>query len=184
MYIPLQRENQKYLNNHISEDRIATYNISIARSRKASCVVDGTGRRCGFSFGTFDSASNTLTVEDAVTFANYRVPIESRDAFRLDDGLGYRAGAAHVPEVEFGFDFGWVRIGDVPRRVYAAPNEQTAWVIPPSHPGKTEYLTRIDDVDSWFVQRIAAGDVERIGPIPATSAYERRGYQQLPPRKG
>lgn len=105
MYIPLRRENQKYLNNHISEDRISTYNISVARSRKASCVADGTRRRCGFSFGTFDSESNTLTLGDAVTFANYRVPIESRDAFRLED-FGYCAGAAHVVKTELG----WVRI--------------------------------------------------------------------------
>jgi hypothetical protein len=77
-----------------------------------------------------------------------------------------------------------VRIGDSPRRVYAAPNEQQAWVIPPSHPGKTEYLVRLDDEESWVVRRIAAGDVERIGPIPATSTYERRSHKALPPRKG
>lgn len=89
-----------------------------------------------------------------------------------------------MPLTPLGYDFGWVRIGDVPRRVYAAPNEQKAWLIPPSHPGKTEYLVRLDDEESWFVRRIAAGDVERIGPIPATSTYERRSHKALPPRKG
>lgn len=135
-------------------------------------------------FGTFNPRDDTLSLGDAVTFETYRVPVESPAAFQYSEVLGYRAGAAHIPLTHLGYDFGWVRIGDMPRRIYAAPNEQTAWLIPPSHPGKTEYLTRIDDVDSWFVQRIAAGDVERIGPIPSTSTYERRRYQQLPPRKG
>jgi hypothetical protein len=76
-----------------------------------------------------------------------------------------------------------VWIWDVPRRVYAAPNERKAWLILPSHPGKTEYLVWLDDEESWVVRRIAAGDGERIGPIPATSTYERRSHKELPPRK-
>jgi hypothetical protein len=67
--------------------------------------------------------------------------------------------------------------------VYAAPNERKAWFIPPSHPGKTEYLVQLNDAESWVVRRIAAGDVERIGPIPAMSTYERRAHTNLPPRR-
>lgn len=124
-----------------------------------------------------------LDFGDAVTVQTYRVAVESREAFRLDDVLGYRTTAAHFPRTEFGCDFGWVRIGDSPRRVYAAPNEQQAWVIPPSHPGKTGYLTQIDDKESWFVQRIAADDGEQIGSIPVMSTYERRAHTNLPPRR-
>ncbi len=131
------------------------------------------------SFGTFNPKRDTLSLGDAVTFANYRVPVESPTAFQYSDVLGYRAGTADVPLTRLGYDFGWVRIGDSPRRVYAAPNEQQAWLIPPSHLGKTEYLVRVEDEESWVVRRIAAGDVERIGLIPATSTYERRRYQQL-----
>jgi hypothetical protein len=77
-----------------------------------------------------------------------------------------------------------VRIDAEPRRVYPAPSERRAWFILPSHPRKAEYLVRLDDEESWVVRRVAAGDVERVGPIPSTSTYERRRYQQLPPRKG
>lgn len=135
------------------------------------------------SFGTFNPQQDTIRLGDAVTFETYRVPVESPTAFQYSEVLGYRAGAADVPLTQLGYDFGWVRIGDVPRRVYAAPNERKAWVIPPSHPGKTEYLVRLDDEESWVVRRIVAGDVERVGPIPSTSTYERRLYQALPPRK-
>ncbi len=131
----------------------------------------------GVSFGAFNPREDTVRLGDAVTFANYRVPVGSPTAFQYSEVLGYRAGAAAVPLTPLGYDFGWVRISDVPRRVYAAPNEQTAWVIPPSHPGKTEFLVRLDDEESWFGRRIAAGDGERIGSIPASSTYERRGYQ-------
>ena len=64
-------------------------------------------------------ASNTLDLEDPVTFQTYRVPVESLDASRIEEVVGYRAGAAHVPETAFGFDFGWVRIAGDLRRVYA-----------------------------------------------------------------
>jgi hypothetical protein len=141
-------------------------------------------RREDITFGRFDPASNTLNLEDRVAFANSRVLVGSREVFRRDDVLGYRADAAHVSPTAFGCDFGWVRIGDVPRRVYAAPNERKAWLMPPSYPGKTEFLVPLDDEDSWFVRRIAAGDVERIGPIPLTSTYERHSHQELPPRQG
>jgi hypothetical protein len=36
---------------------------------------------------------------------------------------------------------------------------------------------------SWETRRIAAGDVERIGPIPVTSTDERRSPTNLPPRR-
>lgn len=76
-------------------------------------------------------------------------------------------------------DFGWVRIDAEPRRVYASSKGRKAWFSPPSHPGKMECLVWMDDADSWVSQRIAAGDVERIGPIPATSTYERRSHREF-----
>jgi hypothetical protein len=152
-------------------------------SRRSNRDTTEAPGRCGSPFGTFSLASNTLDFGDAVTVQTYCVVVKSREVFRLDDVLGYRTTAAHFPQTEFGCDFGWVRISDVPRRVYAAPSERKAWVIPPSHPRKTEFLVRLDDEESWFGRRIAAGDGEWIGPIPATSTYKRRGHQHLPPRK-
>jgi hypothetical protein len=111
------------------------------------------------------------------------VPVESPAVFQYAEVLGYRAGAADVPVTHLGYDFGWIRIGAEPRRVYATPNTQQVLLVPPSHPGSEGDPVSLDDEDSWFVQRIAAGDVERIGPIPPTSTYDRRTYQQLPPRK-
>jgi hypothetical protein len=87
--------------------------------------------------GTFNPREDTVRLGDAVTVETYRVPVESPTAFQYSTVLGYRAGTAEVPETQLGCDFGWVRIGDSPRRVYAAPNEQQAWVISLSHPGKT-----------------------------------------------
>lgn len=135
------------------------------------------------SFGTFNPREDTVRLGDAVTFETYRVPVESPAAFQYAEVLGYRAGAADVPLTNLGYDFGWIRIGAEPRRVYATPNTQQVLLVPPSHPGSEGDPVSLDDEDSWFVQRIAAGDVERIGPIPPTSTYDRRGYQQLPPRK-
>jgi hypothetical protein len=118
-----------------------------------------------------------------VTFQTYRVPVESRDAFRVDDVLGYRAGAAHVPQTEFGCDFGWVRIAGDAYRVDATRDGREVRLVPPGRP--VDYVTpcSLTDESSWLTRRIAAVDIMRVGQIPEMSTDERRSPTNLPPRR-
>ncbi|WP_435186924.1 hypothetical protein [Halobellus sp. EA9] len=139
----------------------------------------------GVTFGVFNPQQDRLALGDAVTFENYRVPVDAPAAFRRSDVLGYRAGAAHVPLTTVGYDFGWIRVGTEPYRVYATPgtDEKQVRLVSPGAPAGIGEPISLSPGDSWFTRRIAAGDVERIGPIPSTSTYERRTHQQLPPQK-
>jgi hypothetical protein len=118
-----------------------------------------------------------------VTFDQYRVPVESLDAFRIEEVLGYRAGAAHVPETEFGCDFGWVRIAGDAFRVDARRDGCEARLVPPARLVDDVSLCSLTDESSWLAQRIGAGDIERVGPVPETSTDERRSPANLPPRR-
>jgi hypothetical protein len=135
------------------------------------------------SFGTFEPASNTLTLGGPITFPTYRVPVQSREEFRVDDVLGSRAGAAHVPLTAFEFDFGWVRITGDAYRVDATRYGREVRLVPPGRPVTSVSPCSLTDESSWLARRIAAGDVERVGPIPVTSTYERRSPVNLPPRR-
>ena len=136
----------------------------------------------GVTFGVFNPQEDRLALGDAVTFENYRVPVDAPAAFRRSEVLGYRAGAAHVPLTTVGYDFGWIRVGTEPYRVYArlGTDEKQVKLVSPGGPAGIDELTSLSPGESWFPRRIAAGDVERIGPIPSTSTYERRRHRQLP----
>ena len=152
-------------------------------SRRSKRDTTGAPGRCGSPFGTFSLASNTLDFGDAVTVQTYCVVVKSREVFRLDDVLGSRTTAAHFPQTEFGCDFGWVRIAGDAYRVYAPRDGREVRVVPPGRPVDYGNSYPLTDESSWLAQRIAAGDVERVGPIPPTSTYERRSPANLPPRR-
>ncbi|GGI95467.1 hypothetical protein GCM10008995_01950 [Halobellus salinus] len=135
------------------------------------------------TFETFDPASNTLTLGEPVTFDQYRVPVESLDAFRIEEVLGYRAGAAHVRQTEVGCDFGWVRIAGDAYRVSATRDGREARLVRDGNPVDAGNSYPLTDESSWLARRIAAGDVERVGPIPPISTDERRSPANLPPRR-
>lgn len=128
-------------------------------------------------------ASNTLDLGEPVTFDQYRVSVESVDAFRIEEVLGYRAGAAYVPETAFGCDFRWVRIAGDAYRVSSTRDGREVRLVPPGRP--ITYVTpgSLTDESSWLARRIAAGDVERVGPVPETSTDEWWSPTNLLPRR-
>ncbi len=129
------------------------------------------------------SGVKTLGLGNAITFQTYRVPVESRDAFRLDDMFRVLDSAIHVSETDDERDFGWVRIDGDLCRVYATRDERQIRFVPPDRRATHVSPDDVTSTDSWLADQVAAGTVERISPIPLTSMYERRSDANLPPRR-
>jgi hypothetical protein len=136
------------------------------------------------SFGTFDPEYDRLTLGEPITFENYRVPVTDRHMLSVPFVRGRRAGAASVPRTDHGYDLGWIQVGQQARRVSTTKDGQRIRLVPPGQSVAHIEPIALADGGTQFARRVAAGDVERIGPIPPTSTYTRQSEANVPPLRG
>lgn len=108
-------------------------------------------------------------------------PVVCRVSHRWCSSAG-GAWVAGVAVTHRGDDLKWVESAGELRRVPAIRDEEEVRVVASRDPGS--YVTPVNGTNEslWTVHRIAAGDAERVGSIPPTSADERRSPANLLPR--
>lgn len=136
------------------------------------------------SFGTFDPEYDRLTLGEPLTFEAYRVPITDLKMLSVPYVRGRCAGAASIPRTGHGYDLGWIRVGQHARRVYTTVDGQKVRLVAPGQPVEDVEPIDLADRTTQFARQVAAGEVERIGPIPPTSTYTRRSEANVPPQRG